>query len=688
MFLAHPLYLIGLLAVAVPIVVHLFDLRRYRKVYFSNVDLLEVLQQATRQESRLRRRLLLASRIAAIVFLVLAFANPSINRDGEALQPGTTAVSVYIDNSFSMLQRSSDGHLLECAKRKATEIAQAYSPADRFQLLTNDMRGEEFHWLDRDDFLTAVDEVRISPNSVPLSRVVQRQQRFLHDASADNRRAYLISDFQRSTSDIESLDDSLLSAAHSTFIPLKATTVDNIYLDTLTFAAPSFRVGDHVELSVHLRNASDRTLEQVPLHLYVHGRRRAQSTATLPPHGETVVPMRFVIDHGGAVEGFVATADSPVTFDDTLFFAFNVAQRIAVLEVYGTQPNSYLHRLFAADTAVGYRSVAVGEAAAVLSSSESCDWVVLTGVDAPSSLLTQILHDYVRRGGTLTVVAPDKADRNAYAALLQPLHAPLLDVRKQGDLRLSYIDVDHALYRSVFSTRPKEAEMPRFHSWYQLKPTAATVAQNLLTLPSGDAVLTAFYPTAQRPCYLFAAPLNMAATDLVGQSLFVPTFYNMALFSRPLQPPYHLIAPDAPPVELPAAIAPPARLTGRYGIGAEEGSEVCMPNIVVVGGSSRMVASNLVSLAGCYRLSAPDVAAPLSLAFNYTRQESVMEFLSADALPQVKGHTATLTATQPVALHVGHARSLAHLCLWLALTMLLAEVLILKVRIKKSDKTN
>ena len=74
MFFANPLFLIGLVAVAIPIAVHLFSFRRYRKVYFSNVDRIADLRDETRRSSRLRQLLLLAARILAIVFLVLAFA--------------------------------------------------------------------------------------------------------------------------------------------------------------------------------------------------------------------------------------------------------------------------------------------------------------------------------------------------------------------------------------------------------------------------------------------------------------------------------------------------------------------------------------------------------------------------------------------------------------------------------------
>ena len=76
-----PLFLIGLAAVAIPVVVHLFNFRRYKKVYFSNVELLQHLQTETRKQSRLKQWLVLALRIGCIIFIVLAFAQPIIPTD-------------------------------------------------------------------------------------------------------------------------------------------------------------------------------------------------------------------------------------------------------------------------------------------------------------------------------------------------------------------------------------------------------------------------------------------------------------------------------------------------------------------------------------------------------------------------------------------------------------------------------
>ena len=157
MIFANPLFLWGLLALAIPVAVHLFQFRRYKKVYFSNVDRLSELRSESRRQSELRRWLVLLMRCLAIIFLVLAFAQPTLPGKGQSLHSGATVISVYLDNSFSMENSSSDGNQLEMAKEKAREIVSAYRQGDRYQLLSNTMSGDEFRWLNREEFLDAVD---------------------------------------------------------------------------------------------------------------------------------------------------------------------------------------------------------------------------------------------------------------------------------------------------------------------------------------------------------------------------------------------------------------------------------------------------------------------------------------------------------------------------------------------------
>ena len=105
MTLLYPAFLIALVAIAIPIAVQLFNFHRYRNVYFSNVRYLEELRQEIRRQRTLRQWLVLTARILAIVFLVLAFCQPVVLRQRQRVQRGGAAVSIYIDNSFSMQKR-------------------------------------------------------------------------------------------------------------------------------------------------------------------------------------------------------------------------------------------------------------------------------------------------------------------------------------------------------------------------------------------------------------------------------------------------------------------------------------------------------------------------------------------------------------------------------------------------------
>ena len=97
----YPNFLFALAALAIPIILHLFYFRRFKKVYFTNVRFLKEVKEETSARSKLRNLLVLAMRLLALLFLVLAFAQPFIPQDVEVKQ-GDKAVSVFIDNSFSM----------------------------------------------------------------------------------------------------------------------------------------------------------------------------------------------------------------------------------------------------------------------------------------------------------------------------------------------------------------------------------------------------------------------------------------------------------------------------------------------------------------------------------------------------------------------------------------------------------
>src|ERR1700749_1136274 len=179
MHFLYPAFLFTLISLAIPVLIHLFNFRRYQKVYFSNVQFLKDIQEQQSSRKNLKERLILAARLLALTFLVLAFAKPYIPGKNSANAGKQQAVSIFVDNSYSMQTLNSEGSLLDEAKRRAKEIASAYSINDSFQLLTQDFEGKHQRLLSRDEFNDAVDVIKISPQSRSLQQIVSRQQSLL-----------------------------------------------------------------------------------------------------------------------------------------------------------------------------------------------------------------------------------------------------------------------------------------------------------------------------------------------------------------------------------------------------------------------------------------------------------------------------------------------------------------------------
>ena len=679
MVFTHPAFLWGLLAVAIPIVVHLFSFRRYRKVYFSNVERLVELHTEQRRRSTLKQWLVLAMRILAVVFLVLAFAQPVIPTadKGGHLRTGGSVVSLYVDNSFSMANADADGSLLDAARQKVREVVDAYSVSDRFQLITNDMKGVEMRWLNRDELLTALDELSASSAAPLMSEVAARQIDFMRQvssASAHNRNAYIISDFQQSTADLDALPSD--STVLFTLVPLSAVEADNLYVDSVVLDAPAYFTGGAVNVEAVLRNSGSRDIEKVPVKLLVDGHERAVATVDISAGGTTRAALRFTLDHAGWVDGCISIEDYPVTFDDSYYFSFRVGDRIRILEIDGGQPNASLQRLFAADSSVDYR-----QASRLQHDLTQYDFVILNEVRSLVSGEVQQLAQWVTEGGSLLAVPSPDGEVENLNALLQSLQAPQLDRWVKRTVKANGVDYTNALYRGVFSGRNEEMEMPSVQGHYTYARSQA-IRQSVITLADGGDLLSVT-PAGEGRLYLFTMPLSAASTDLVNQALFVPTLYNMALYSRPL-----------PPASYTLGGADPILLQGSYDLNSRppeltDGSDFrLLPDVRSVGGRQQLVLHGELVRDGIYTLA--EAARPNDgehLAFNYSRRESQMTFLDRTAIARAvegrDGYTLVRNSDKPLTGELmarDGGRPLWRLCILLVLIVLATETVILKLK--------
>ncbi|MBQ9418639.1 MAG: BatA domain-containing protein [Bacteroidales bacterium] len=616
MTFSAPEVLWGLLAVAVPVVVHLFSFRRYRKVYFSNVEQLAELQAESRRQRQLKEWAVLLLRVLAVVFIVLAFARPVVGDSGaEEWAEGTTGVSVYVDNTHSMEASSSEGSRLDLAQRKAKEIVAAYPVGTKFQLLTADMLGSEMVWLGKGEFLERLDELHPTAASPLLSEVLACQLAFLKQGGAGAKQGYVVSDFQLGECDVAAWPQD--SAVHITLVPLASVEVDNVYIDTLELDAPAYMEGGAVELVATIRNSGSKPVEQVPVKLLVNGHERAVATVDIAAGGAERALLRFVLAEEEWVDGCVEVADYPVVFDNRYYFSLHTRQAMRVKEWSGATGEDAFVRLFGKDTAVVYERSSLAE------SSLSTEWdiMVLNETGEITTGVMQQIADWVREGGCLLVIPAAGGDASKVEginALLSILGSPTLGRWKEHPTRADRLDMQSALYRGVFNGKNEEMEMPSVKGHYTI--SGGTAHKAVISTSDGGSLLEEVR-VDKGMVYLFTAPLSGGWTDLTAQALFVPTVYNMALYSRPQPQLAYTLGKDEV-----------ITLQGDYSDGRHppeltDGNDLrIIPDVRRVGGRSQLLLHGEITHDGIVKL------AEEHLAFNYSRRESRMEFCGREQL--------------------------------------------------------
>lgn len=340
----YPSFLFALAAIAIPIIIHLFNFRRYKTVYFTNVRFLREVKEQTDSRSRLKHLLILLCRILAIIFLVLAFAQPFIRNKSTAVNTGKKAVSVFIDNSFSMGQLVADVPLIEQAKLKAREIVTAYAADDEFQLLTGDFEGSHQRLVDKDEMLNLIKEVQPSTKSRSFSDIISRQMQALNKSNASQKVIFTLSDFQKNFSDFSLLKTD--SNFQINIVPLTPKITANLYIDTCWMESPVQIRGQVNTLLVRIRNAGDLPVENGRLTLQVNNQTKAISNFSVAASSFVIDSISYTITETGWSRAELSIIDHPITFDDTYFLSYAVSEHVNVLEINESQFSPYLNALF------------------------------------------------------------------------------------------------------------------------------------------------------------------------------------------------------------------------------------------------------------------------------------------------------------------------------------------------------
>jgi hypothetical protein len=494
----HPEILYFLFLLVIPILVHLFQLRRFKKEYFTNVKFLKELAIQTRKSSKIKKWLLLATRLLLLAALILAFAQPFFKaKDSKGV---TNELYIVLDNSFSMQAKGQKGELL---RRAVQDLLETTPENLTFSLLTNDA----VYWnTDIKSVQKELMNLNYSANSFQLE---QSLATIKSRKSAFNKDIIIITDaINQSANSIKSLDESI----NPYFIIPKSEQKNNVSVDSVYIHQT---LADFYEIGVKIK-AFGETNSERPVALYNQKQLIAKTQVKI---NQSEQELFFTIPKE-AFNGYVLLEEEGLNYDNSYYFSISKSLKTNVLAIGELEKNEFLKKIYS-ENEFNYNAVALKSLD--YNSLDKQDVVILNEVEEIPQALQTTLKAFYEKGGNLVFIPSNLSNIANSNDFLRNFGTISMANGLKREQLITSISFSHPLYNGVFEKKATNFQYPKSQFNFPLK----SLAPPILSYEDQSPFLTSI-SNALSSIYIFSAPINKENSNFQNSPLIVPTFYNMA----------------------------------------------------------------------------------------------------------------------------------------------------------------
>lgn len=616
MTFTYPLFLYALSAVLIPIIIHLFNFRIYKTVYFSDISFLRNIKEQTKSKSELKHLLILLSRILTVVALVFAFAQPFIPVN-EKNSSNEQAIGIYVDNSFSTQSESKYGKLSSVATDKALSIVKAYPDNTEYIFSDNSFDSKHNHFTSSENIKNFISEIQPAPSVRTVSSIVSRMTDLLEPGIGNkNKTIYLISDFSKNITDFENLKNE--ENTNIVFIPLVSQTQNNIYIDSVWFENPNRLLDSPDEIFVKITNSSDESYNNIPLKLYLNDTLKTPGSFNIEAKSSKIEKLVFTNKKTGIIKGRVEISDYPITYDNTFYFSFSIAEHKKVLVIGATDANKYISGLFSDNNY--FELTQTTEDNVKASEMMNYDVIIYNAVKHFSSGAIQEFVNFISSGGTGVIFCNINTTFDEYNILFNKLNVNYITGIDTTNVHIEKLNYGAEIYKNAFSKIENQPDLPAIYKRVKFSSITNTNENVLLWTKNNEKILSeSNFGTGK--VYVFSLPADKTSSNFVVHPLWSPTLYNIVSFGNKTDRVFYTIGEQNI-----INVASNMLGTGEvYRITDAGGKTDFIPRTLTgANGTDRILISENILESGNYTLrsSSKNIT---GLAFNYNRLESELE---------------------------------------------------------------
>lgn len=497
MHFKQPEILYFLFLLIVPILVHLFQLRRFKTSFFTNVRFLKELAVQTRKSSKIKKRLLLATRLLLLTCVILAFAQPFFEAKGS--KNATNEMYIVLDNSFSMQAKGKKGELL---KRAVQELLENTPETAQFSLLTNT---ENFWNTDIKASKNSLQNLKYSATPFELSSIMAKIKAH---KSAHKKDIVIITDaVGLAEKDVKNID----TEEKPYFIIPEAEQKNNVSIDSVFI---NQTLENFYEIGINL-SAYGEDFKPISMALYNQKKLIAKTIINFDSKKKKI---NFTIPKE-AFHGYVTIEDNGLTYDNKLYFSISKAKKTNVISIGEPEKSNFLSRIY---TSAEFNYSNYSISSLDYNSLEKQNTIILNElIEVPQALQTT-LKAFVSKGGNLVVIPAEKSSISNLNTFLGNFGKIQFKNLENKDKLITKINFDHPLFSGVFENKITNFQYPKTSKSFDISSAYPTVLSY-----EDQSVFVTMIQNPVSGITVFSAPINTTNSNFQQSPLIVLLFYKM-----------------------------------------------------------------------------------------------------------------------------------------------------------------
>jgi len=535
----NPAVLFGLLAASIPIIIHLLNLRKLKKIDFSTLQFLKELQKNKIRKIKIKQWLLLALRVLIILAIVTAFARPTlvgVSIGGTTSAAKTSAVFI-LDDTFSMSVVDQDGSYFNQAKEAIKNILTQFEEGDEFGLVLVSQQPDEIEITSNiSKFRQGVDETNISFASGKLNNAIIKAAQIIGDAQNFNKEIYLFTDFQKgrlaNEDEITILKEQLGEQVRLYSFNYSGKDVTNFGIDELKINTQIFEKDKPVKFEAAVKNYSERAKENLVVSLFVDGERSAQLSLNLNPDESKTANLEATVKKFGYSEAFVDIEEDDILEDNKRFTSFSIPEKIPVLILCDNINDTKL--VEAALKSVSEKDYFdlttknVGQ----ISSTQLGNYQAILIISSDFFNASEKLKQFIESEKGIVICPSSDVQSVNFIKSINSLgitiSGSLVEVGENQTVQFNEVDFNHPVFENIFvEQKKKQVESPDFYSYYKINPTGK--GKSIITLEDESSFLSEFSINRGKVLLFSGSPV-FKWSDFPVKSIFAPLITKSVMY--------------------------------------------------------------------------------------------------------------------------------------------------------------